>query len=439
METSSYLLINKKTFVHRKMEKHLSLGSNLSLDSLEHDFQEKIHITNSSEENVETILVPFYEHDVLIKVPRDQGMGESRRQNRDTDRQKRDTHSSYLVNKDRKGRRSYLEIFRKQLAPSKKVEPKRLDNEIRSLSPEFGDTERDSISEDPNNAAIEFFNTESYNEIYYEKLLNQNITRYFDHSFEDEIQYNEDSESKTRHEIVLNNFKSVSEVSPPPRRLRRATVQPLPNVKLGGLGPDLENIKPRLERARSLQRYSEKVRMENRLRIYKKSVQAEAEKVSERETSGKHRVSRAVEQKVSKDSQHASYLMNRSPQQKSNQILNKLYSKPPDERRRISNSAVATDKVEKIMKKEANKHTIKDKKQEERRSVDNKPRTRTKSCTRNQGINTDANSKVPPVQINFMVNVGGVRPSSTLKKLEEKHRMYQEQLKSFKMENNDNS
>lgn len=421
------------------MEKELSSESNISADSLEDNFKKKTSIKDGlSEDNVDTILVPFYEKDILVKVPNEQKWKKVNRQGRSNDRLKEPHNSSYLVNKDRdtrKARRTtYLEMFRKQLSPPQKVEPKPDYNEIRSLSPEVGDTERDSISGDHHNPVTEFYNTESYNEIYYEKLLNQDLENYIDSSYEEGL--NKESDGKSPHAIVIDNLKSVSEVSQGNHHARRATVQPIQNVKLGGLGPDMQRIQPRLERARSLQRYSERVRMENRLRIYKKSVQVENDKI-ERESFANQRNSKH-EIKLQKDPK-ASYLVNKTPQMSSH-TLNKFYktSKSADVkmgRSSYEETYAPRDKSANKTKKVDVPISAKWKTKEEKK----RPETRAKSSTRNKGINTDADGKatIPPVHINFMVNVGGVRPSSALRNLEEKHRMYQEQVKAFKMENKD--
>ncbi|CAH1638575.1 unnamed protein product [Spodoptera littoralis] len=282
------------------MDKNSSTDSNISLDSLETQFKRKNFVKGrKTDENVDTILVPFYEKDVLIKVPKDQ----KRKQNNSSNKYKANekfknelSQTSYLVNKEREARLkrpTYLEMFRKQFTPNH-IGKKRDKNEIRSLSPEFGDTERESIGDDANNPIPEFYNTESYNEMYYEKLLCRDLQNYIDNSFEDheeELRFTEDMVSKPDdiRDDSPDNLKSVSEITNPRRNVRRATIEPIPNVKLGGLGPDLEQIKPRLERARSLQRYSEKVRMENRLKIYKKTYQTQPEKKIERETSAKHK------------------------------------------------------------------------------------------------------------------------------------------------------
>ncbi|XP_037302782.1 uncharacterized protein LOC119193273 [Manduca sexta] len=360
------------------MEKHFTSGSDISVDSLEEEFNRKVIVKQVSEENVDTILVPFYEKDVLIKIPKDR-------------KRKQKATKNYLVNKDRQKAKcaTYLEIFRKQFT-TKCVEKMPEKDEIRSLSPEFGDTERESIGED-NNPVSEFFNTESYNEIYYAKLMNSDVPQNFDNSYEDDYRFTDDIRSKSPDELADNNFRSISEVSQPRRRMRRNTVQPIQNVKLGGLGPDMEKIKPRLERARSLQRYSEKVRMENRLKIYKKSVQAEAEKKIEKELSARHRDS-------SKDCK--------------NETMPLIYYRT----KKDTNAGKCNGKVE------------------YERDVQVKVRSATRAKPSITG--TEHAEDVPPVQINFMVNVGRVRPSSTLKTLEEKHRMYQEQVKAFNIGQN---
>ncbi|KOB75570.1 Uncharacterized protein OBRU01_07290 [Operophtera brumata] len=421
-------------------KKEQSSESNFSIDSLEDNFKTKTSIKDGvSEDNIDTILVPFYDNDVLVKVPKQQKRKkEANRQGRSNDKLKELYNSSYLVNKDtRKARRTtYLERFRSQLSPQKVV-PKPNNTEIRSLSPEVGDTEIESIGEDHHDPVKEFYNTESYNEIYYEKLLNRDLG--MDSSYEEGL--NKESEVKTQREIVIENLKSISEISQPKHHVRRSTVQPIQTVKLGGLGPDVERIKPRLERARSLQRYSEKVRMENRLRIYKKSVQLENEKDG-MESSANQRNTKH-EQNGQKDTS-ASYLLNKSSQDKPLRILHNLYAKSKSAD--VKQGKTRTEEAHMPRDKSANRpasnkkveiipNSIKGKRTDEK----NQPQTRTKSNTRNKASNTNGkpNADVPPVQINFMVNVGGVRPSTALRNLEEKHRMYQEQVKAFKMENND--
>ncbi|XP_028168530.1 uncharacterized protein LOC114358699 [Ostrinia furnacalis] len=430
------------------MDKQSSSASDLSLDSLDTEFRKKsIRKTTPSDENVDTILVPFYENDVLIKVPKDQKRKHKQESNSKLKKEFQCTNS-YLIKKDVKKskRTTYLEMFRKQFAPAK-VDKKQEEKEIRSISPEYGDTERESIGDDDNNQASEFYNTESYNEIYYDKLLNQELEGYLENSFDEGLRFEEKAlRSDSPDGSADNNLKSVSEVSQPRRHTRRATVQPIQNVKLGGLGPDMEKIKPRLERARSLQRYSEKVRMENRLRIYKKSVQADIEMKAERENSARRRDSA---REIKRVDQSASYLVNKSVDEKA---VNKLYSKSKsaggqrakerkdllkDERTKKTNE----DKQHKQQDAKSNKKGQVKSSRNERKvpdETDHKVQS-VKSSARNRGINTDkeAVSKViPPVQISFMVNVGGLRPSSALQTLEEKHRMYQEQVKAFTMDSN---
>ncbi|XP_030020011.2 uncharacterized protein LOC115440028, partial [Manduca sexta] len=416
----------------------------ISVDSLEEEFNRKVIVKQVSEENVDTILVPFYEKDVLIKIPKDR----KRKQKIDNgnmqgniDKQKKETQQkNYLVNKDRQKAKcaTYLEIFRKQFT-TKCVEKMPEKDEIRSLSPEFGDTERESIGED-NNPVSEFFNTESYNEIYYAKLMNSDVPQNFDNSYEDDYRFTDDIRSKSPDELADNNFRSISEVSQPRRRMRRNTVQPIQNVKLGGLGPDMEKIKPRLERARSLQRYSEKVRMENRLKIYKKSVQAEAEKKIEKELSARHRDS----SKDCKNEDNASYLVNKTKQEKAPKGLKSVlpYKSKSAGIQKNTERCDEKDQMTKRTKKgNKNDRTKKDTnagkcngKVEYERDVQVKVRSATRAKPSITG--TEHAEDVPPVQINFMVNVGRVRPSSTLKTLEEKHRMYQEQVKAFNIGQN---
>nr|CAB3509004.1 unnamed protein product [Spodoptera littoralis] len=403
------------------MDKNSSTDSNISLDSLETQFKRKNFVKGrKTDENVDTILVPFYEKDVLIKVPKDQ----KRKQNNSSNKYKANekfknelSQTSYLVNKEREARLkrpTYLEMFRKQFTPNH-IGKKRDKNEIRSLSPEFGDTERESIGDDANNPIPEFYNTESYNEMYYEKLLCRDLQNYIDNSFEDheeELRFTEDMVSKPDdiRDDSPDNLKSVSEITNPRRNVRRATIEPIPNVKLGGLGPDLEQIKPRLERARSLQRYSEKVRMENRLKIYKKTYQTQPEKKIERETSAKHKEPR------------------KEPPRKNKKRIRERNAEKEQKQLTVKKKEIVNPKLETKQKVET--------KPDKKTQNEGKGKQATKSSSRNMGINTETASDVAPVQISFMVNVGGVRHSNALKSLEEKHRMYQEQVKAF-MENND--
>ncbi|XP_021193278.3 uncharacterized protein LOC110378377 [Helicoverpa armigera] len=469
MDKSSYLFMSKRKrlkFSFRAMDKNSSTDSNISLDSLETNFKRKpLSKCRKSDENVDTILVPFYEKDVLIKVPKDQHRKQNNSGNKflkANEKLKRELTqaNSYLVNKERDSkpkRLTYLEMFRKQFAPSH-VDKKKDKNEIRSLSPEFGDTERESIGDETNNPVPEFYNTEPYNEMYYEKLLTRGIQHYLDNSYEEreeELQFTEDLAIKADHirDPSPDNLRSVSEVTNSRRHVRRATIEPIQNLKLGGLGPDLERIKPRLERARSLQRYSEKVRMENRLKIYKKTYQAEIEKKTERDSSAKRREISVKREDTAKEpgaklDVNPSYLINKSTNDKIPKTVKNPYYKSKSagaQRIRERNSEKERLKQSAPKKRDTNVNQ----KTEAKPKIENKPdvnvqmrtdeksKVRTKSSSKNKGINTESESEMPPVQISFMVNVGGVRQSSALKTLEEKHRMYQEQVKAF-MENNNN-
>lgn len=445
------LFTKDQCFIFKMMDKQSSSDTDLSVDSLEKDFKKKSHRKSTpSEENVDTILVPFYENDVLIKVPKDV---KKKQKQESSSKLKKEFQSfnSYLIKKDvKKSKRiTYLEMFRKQFAPIK-AEKKQEEKEVRSISPEYGDTERESIGDDDQNPAIEFYNTESYNEIYYDKILNQEMENYLENSFDEGLRFEEKAlRSESPDGSADNNLKSVSEVSQPRRHKRRATVQPIQNVKLGGLGPDMEKIKPRLERARSLQRYSEKVRMENRLKIYKKSIQADIEMRAERESSARRRDSA---RETSREDQSVSYLVNKSLEEKSNKKLhlkiksagvqrmkerNKEKQLLKDERTKKTNDESQNAKHQETKKKKAH---VKSSKNEQKASHESDAKIESvKSSARNRGINTDKelmSKEVPPVQISFLVNVGGLRPSSALKTLEEKHKMYQEQVKAFTMNSN---
>ncbi|KAJ0178153.1 hypothetical protein K1T71_005976 [Dendrolimus kikuchii] len=449
------------------MAKHFSSDSNISIDSLEQEFKKKIILTHDNfNENIDTILVPFYEKDVLIKVPKDAKPKhrENHKQYKANRKQNKggEEISNYLVNKGKQKSKhiSYLEIFRKQLVPY--ANNKKNDNEIRSLSPEVGDSVRDNFSEDITNPSNDFFNTECYNEIYYEQLLSKDFEQYLDYSIDEDFHLPQDIANKmetvTGDEINENNFKSISEVSQHRRRARRMTVQPIQNINLGGLGPDMEKIKPSLERARSLQRYSERVRMENRVRIYKKTIEDEMNRKSEREQSARLRVSRrraGDSKNLMKDEEKqnvSSYLVNKAtPNVASTNEISQSYS-----------SKVKSADIQKTRERNANRDQRL--KSSSNRQVDrsNERKTRTnrifgmnkenKTLVYDEGDNRrsklSANSKAnttkiqqikteAPVHISFLVNIGGLRPSSALRTLEEKHRMYQEKVKAYTM-NGDN-
>ncbi|CAB3220535.1 unnamed protein product [Arctia plantaginis] len=428
------------------MDNHDSTDSNISLDSLENNFKQKTKIKGKpSDENVDTILVPFYEKDVLIKVSKEQkrntNAGDKPRKLKA--KVKKEPDQCYLVNKVKPRRPTYLEIFRKQFSPDN-VDKTPNKTEIRSLSPQYGDTERESIEDDANYEVTDFYNTESYNDIYYEKLLNRNFQVYMDNSLDD-LPYLEEvhlESSANNGEESPENLRSISEVSHQRRPTRRTAVEPVVhNLKLGGLGPDVEKIKPRLERARSLQRYSEKVRMENRLKIYKKTVQAENDKKAERGKSPKARNSDKEQKNPQKDTT-SSYLVNRSNDDKNATVRN-VYLKSKsadaqktkernlekDQRRKQRSASRGNEK-----QKSETKHKSENQTDTYRRNS-GKSNSRIKSGSESKGINTEG-PEVTPVQISFLVNIGGVRPSSALKTLEEKHRMYQEQVKAFMNENN---
>lgn len=442
------------------MEKQSSSDSNISVDSLEEGHKNKqVSQCAQSEENV-TILVPFYENDVLIKVPKVHKKNKKHEVNKN-ERQKEMAPPNYLVNKSKNKRsNSYLEMFRKQFTPNRAEKPVE-EYEISSVLPEFGDTERESIGEEETNQVTEFFESEPYNEMFYEKLLNKEISKYLDDSFDD-IKLSEDtSKSLDGIEEHMNNLRSISEVTQPRRQPRRSDPVPI-NVNLGGLGPDMEKIKPRLDRARSLQRYSEKVRMENRLRIYKKSV-ADAEKKPEREISARRRESRD-HSKESHNEQTISYLVNKQGHQegenKKSKLVTKIYDCTMQGKSKSADVKKARDRTkerekhsfDKNSSKKALKHnpkkTPKEKPEMKTMPIDNnemveKPITNSKlrlksSSTKSQGINTDTvntNTEMAPVHISFMLNVGGVPGLDNLKTLEEKHRMYQDQVKGFTLEN----
>ncbi|KPJ08037.1 hypothetical protein RR48_05320 [Papilio machaon] len=421
------------------MAKNSDVESKMSLDSLEENFKQKASIKNEyAEDNVDTILVPFYEQDILIKVPKAQ------RWNHNTDDRKSTSKpvKNYLINKRTTNppRVSYLEMFRKK-NNLKLDDETPLEQDIRSLSPEVGDTERESIGEDTNYpVANDFHNTESYNEMYYAKLLEKERNQYLDNSFEFEHRLVEGNDNKSMSE--KDNLRSVSEASIPKRAShssgRRATIEILHNVKLGGLGPDMEKIKPRLERARSLQRYSEKVRMENRVKIYKKSIELEKEKHPERQSSAKQ--SSKIEDQQGEGTKHSSYLINKTKEKKSF-LKTRIGYKSSDNTQNNKNYLNERDKH----RKDKIRNVYQSKSKETRpqlNNTDHKERVRNqeehelrkKSAAQNKTIQVDKTDEVPPVHISFMVNFSGVRPSSALKKLEAKHKIYQEKVKTYTLE-----
>ncbi|XP_004931577.2 myosin-13-like [Bombyx mandarina] len=445
---SSYLFLSNKVKSFRIMNKYSSSDSEMSLDSLEQDFKIKNNIkANGERNNIDTILVPFYEKDVLVRISKERKNNKRRdgsKPNTSERKNKNTQQSNYLINKSKREKsRSYLEMFRKQLPL--KTHSKANEEEIRSISPEFGDTERESIDALPNNSGLDFLNTEPYNEIYYEKILNKDMDQFFNNSFEEELRFTDDLSYSP--EDVNDNFKSVSEVSRPRHRSRRATVHHMENVKLGGLGPDLERIKPRLERARSLQRYSEKVRMENRLKIYKRNIEAD-EKMKSAKDRNNYSVKRNDDRKqivIEKNEQKASYLVSKTSQYKTLKTTENLYAlktkSAGGQRTQIQHARRQCDldpkkpfqKLQQNLAKETELFKLKGKQPEEKQHK----KKRATSKTTNKAINTDAclgPSDTSPVSINFMVNVGKLRPSSALKKLEETHQKYQEQVKSFHLD-----
>lgn len=438
------------------MKKRSSSDSSISADSLEMCHRRKaVEKQKSSDENVETILVPFYENDVLIKVPKSYKKNQNANK---SDKLKRDVQPNYLVNKNNLKRPGYLEMFRRQFSPGRAKESTYDECEVNSLLPEFGDTERESIGEEPNNDNVsenDYYNTEPYNELFYEKILQQDAASYLDNSLEQALLFKAEIRSKTSEDGDYN-LKGMSEEKPVRRRSRTATVQPILNIKLTGLGPDLEKIKPRLERARSLQRYSEKVRMENRLKIYKAKVQADEKKSEDVASSARRSIKAAKDRHVS-----PSYLVNKGEAHKGedqkNFVTRKIYQSQ-SKSANVHNSRnegkekqnVEVDSTRNKMGDNLNKERVSRGKTNFKKIVDKKREKELKPAeTKGQSFRllsgkTVANTteektaaaNVPPVQISFLVNVGGVRPSSALRRLEEKHRMYQERVKAFKDNNN---
>lgn len=431
---------------HKTSKMNSSFDLNISLDSLEvtdaHVARsDRTNRSDDRDDNVQRILVPFYEKDVLMEVSKlnKRKKTDAKRSYIKMERQKSDIDPcTYLLNKDKanKARRaSYLEMFRKQFSKPEPTSHRR-DNEIRSISPQFGDTEIESIGECMASPTREFYNTESYNEMYYEKLIIQEREKMLDLSFEDAAS-KESGDMEDKY-LDINNLKSVSEVTQP-RRARQAPVAPPNNIKLGGLGPDLEKIKPRLERARSLQRYSEKVRMENRLKIYKMSVQADNKMKNERQTSAKAKEEN-TNGKGDQEKQNATYLVNKIPKEQ-NELKMKNYFKQKSKKidtskqytKTGSDTANESGKVQ-GSSTQANSNGKGDVSKTETVKSDKKKRINTTST--NKSVNTVAQEPEPPVQISFLVNVrSGLRPSNILRNLEEKHRLYQAKVKPYLSEN----
>lgn len=417
------------------MDKNLPSDSDMSTDSLEIDVKE-----GSKKESLQTILVPFYDKDVLIKVPK-----ESMKSSKSNDLVKPvkgKVHSeskpqaSYLFNNVKyksKQTITYLEAFRKKCAHPQPA-TKKQESDICSLYPEYGDTERSSIEEIVTNNVTEFYDTEAYNDIFYEKLLNKQLS-----NSSSTDKYGDNDGSPDKLDCSTEHLKSLSEV--PRQQRRKFNFQPVPSLKLGGLGPDTDNIKPRLDRARSLQRYSEKVRMENKVKIYKTSLQVDAEKRIEDNKKEQEKIlkmeSLHISEKHNTDNQKASYLLNKSIS-KTVKIYNKSKSADPNKskERELKSANPRGNSSDRSHKREVKPNALvkssrKEKKTEEKIQI-NKTVKSNKHVSKTVAINTDTAES--PVQISFMVNVGGVRPSSALRSLEEKHRIYQERVKAYTSE-----
>lgn len=417
------------------MNRKISSDSDISADSLE--MNEDVKKNNIQKDNLQTILVPFYEKDILIKIPKEHKNVQPNKVRKTKNKSKEET-ASYLINNDKyrsKRHPSYLEAFRKnhpELQDEKKIE-----SEVGSLYPEVGDTERSSFEEYTNNAINEFPNTESYNELFYEKLLNEHLCI----SSSLENIFNNDLDCRSNKSCNENDFKSISEVSRRQTRTYTRKSHPVPTLKLGGLGPDMEKIRPTLERARSLQRYSEKVRMDNKVKIYKKSTQKESERltiikdmkdaiiIKQEFTKTKHRDETEDEK---------SYLINKKVKEK--KVLGQCNS-GDGKNIKSTNTNIQKDQKTKSNHKE---HILKvkknvgkgikksDKKIENIKNIygDN---TICKSACKNKTMKTTERTDSPfDTRINFLVNIRGVPPhSNALQSLEEKHKLYQEKVKDY--------
>ncbi|XP_061714915.1 uncharacterized protein LOC133523386 [Cydia pomonella] len=438
MKTSSHLFMRnlRNILPPRKMEKHSNNSNNISADSLEENFKNKTSLVDTnSDDNVETVVVPFYEKDVVMKVPKDIKRVKQEKLKPKPKVKKEENASSYLVNKNMQSKRSstYLEKFRNQFLPNY-VENKQDGPEIRSISPEVGDTDRGNLSfgdEEQGNPVEEFHDTEAYNEIYYENLLQREVVNYSDTSSVEDVCFNDDLENKSPED----NLKSVSEVSQPRRPLRRVTMEPNVNVKLGGLGPDLESIRPQMMRTRSLQRYSDRVRAANRVSIYKKNVtenkqtDIESDPKSERKSTHNIPRRRVTEEKVS-------YLVNKSSE-KTVQVLRKSHVSKSANPNKTSE---VQETYEHSKRKSAGKKALEKLRHRNKPAHDGDVEQRTKNDSievrvrsGSKTIKTEIkpnNNEVPPIHISFLVNVEN-NTGSALKNLEEKHRRYQEMVKQY--------
>ncbi|XP_041987359.1 uncharacterized protein LOC121739100 [Aricia agestis] len=398
-------------------------SSALSLDSLESDRKDKkakeIHPTSGDK-----ILVPFYEKDVLVEIDKSQMRIFNRKHNRPNDINDRKPETeikSYLVNKNtNKSRKpSYLEALRRKFPLEFTQDNKNLE-EIRSISPEFGDTERDSISDEETSPNHDFYETEAYNDIYYEKIMNQEVADAFDKNLE-EVKRTQDT--NPFNDYIIDNLRSISELTQPRRRSRRASVEPVPNIRLGGLGPDIENIKPRLERAKSLQRYSEKVRMENKLKIYKKSHRDTSK--SQKGSTGTQKVNLS-DKNVQKEN-GPTYLVKKSlPGSK---IIHEK-SKSANAR----NGRTDCDSTGDGNSNESNQICIKDRKSFIKKdlvvrgtSAQKHIKTTFKEAKKNDKNSSDTKGNEVSEKTTETPNF------DALKSLEEKHRMYQERVKQFQI------
>ncbi|XP_063623824.1 uncharacterized protein LOC134795820 [Cydia splendana] len=420
----------------RNMEKHKHNSNNISADSLEENFKNKSSLVDTnSDDNVETVVVPFYEKDVVMKVPKNIKYVKQGKIKPKTKVKKEQNAASYLVNKNMQSKRSstYLEKFRNQFLPHY-LENKQNELEIRSLSPEVGDTDRGDLSlddEEQGSPVEEFRDTEAFNEIYYQNLLQREVANYSDTSSVENVCFNYVLENKSPEDL-----KSVSEVSQPRRPLRRVTLEPNVNVKLGGLGPDLESMRPQMMRTRSLQRYSDRVREANRISIYKKTVtenkqsDMECELKSERKSTHCTPTRRVTEEKVS-------YLVNKSSE-KTTQVLRKSHvskSTNPIKTSEEQTSDGEHSKRKSAGKKAFEKLTHRNKPAHdghaEKRTNNDSIEVRVKSGSKT--IKTEikpTNNEVPPIHISFLVNVEH-STGNALKNLEEKHRRYQEMVKQY--------
>lgn len=226
------------------MEKHCSTDVNISLNG-----STCSKYGSEVKTKYDTILVPFYENDVLINVD----CCPKRCWNNTSRYQKKETNPVNQYREKEKTRRpTYLEIFRKQLA-SNYADKKIDDKEINALSPYFYEKK----NAEKENSLTNFINHELSIDTYYKKIINGDIQMYKDKSYDEDFEF----VSNSQHQSLIN-LREILDASVSRRQSTRTMIEPY-----------VEQFKSPYNRTKSLQRQSEKVRMANRLKMYRKSVQ----------------------------------------------------------------------------------------------------------------------------------------------------------------------